>query len=59
LLVDKVLRERQVVASLAVAGAEVTLPSVDDLDVMLGLVEATPRYDEKTRELREAVGLSV
>ncbi len=54
LLVEKTLAERQVVAILAAAGADVALPSVYELDVSLGLVE---RYDEDTREMREAVGL--
>lgn len=56
-MVEKVLAERQVVASIAAGGGyEGTLPSVDLLDKMLGLVEETP-MDPEMAELRSALGI--
>jgi len=42
---------------LLAAGAEIELPSVDDLDLLLGMTQEVDDMDPETRELRSALGL--
>ena len=59
LLVERVQQERQVGAVLLAAGAEGDLPSIEALDLALGMVEAqTVGQDAETVELRIALGVS-
>ena len=57
LLLDRLMAERAVVATLVAAGADVEMPSIAHLDAMLGVDPGEPE-EPQMRELRAAVGLS-